>query len=161
MPRRASARRVRGHRTYTVAEAARCVGVHPRTVSTWIRDGLPVLKERRPILIKGSDLRSYLDAKRLSRRRPLRLGEIYCLPCREPKRPAGAMVDFIPEMPTSGTLRGICPDCQRLMHRKVKRTSLDRVAAGLDVALASVGERIGNMSVPLVNLPFSQGDKSS
>ncbi|MCC0016713.1 MAG: hypothetical protein H6878_10630 [Rhodobiaceae bacterium] len=70
------------------------------------------------------------------------------------------MVDFLPDTPTSGTLRGMCPDCHRLMHRKVNRTSLDKVTAGLDVAFPNGEQRISDTADPLVNVHFETGDKA-
>ena len=48
---------VKINRSYTFEELAAVFGVHKNTVSTWVKDGLPCLKTRRPFLILGADAR--------------------------------------------------------------------------------------------------------
>ncbi|MCI4664945.1 MAG: helix-turn-helix domain-containing protein [Neomegalonema sp.] len=136
MPKRASHRRVRRHAVYTVAEAAEATEVCRQTVVRWIADrGLPADRSMRPWLIRGADLKRFLDERRRGARRPLSAGEIYCLPCRAAKRPAMGVADYRRKTETSGVLVGLCPDCERLIHRVVRRDNLRRVAGDLDVAL--------------------------
>ena len=42
---------IKTHRNYTVDEVAKALGVSKGTVRRWIKCGLPVLKERKPMLI--------------------------------------------------------------------------------------------------------------
>ncbi len=116
MARRYDCRRVKLNWIYTVAEVAKLLGVHKHTVSRWIERGLPLIEQKRPFLILGSDLREFLTAQQ-PRKQPCRVDQIYCVRCRAPKRPAGDMVDYIPKTPTIGLLRGICPSCDSLIHR--------------------------------------------
>jgi hypothetical protein len=84
-----------------------------------------------------------LDEARTGSKKPLKVGEMYCLKCRSPKRPAGAMADYIPLGEVSGNLRGICPTCDKLIYRRVSLAKLDAVRGGLDVAFPQGMERIG------------------
>ena len=43
------------------------------------------------------------------------------------------MADYVPMTATSGNLRGICPDCHKLIHRRVALTKLDAVRGSLEV----------------------------
>jgi hypothetical protein len=43
-------------RSYTIDEVTRTLEVHRNTVRHWIKAGLPVIDDKRPILILGSDL---------------------------------------------------------------------------------------------------------
>ncbi len=119
MARRHNPRRVKIHRSYNVSEAAKLLGVHKHTVARWIKSGLPLVEQKRPFLIHGSDLRDFLKAQQ-PRKQPCRPGEIYCVGCRAPKWPAGDMVERISKTPTTVLLRGICPTCGRLIHRLSK-----------------------------------------
>ena len=57
-------RRVKIHRNYTVDEAARILDVHKNTVRQWLKNGLPAIDDRRPLLILGSELSAYLKKRR-------------------------------------------------------------------------------------------------
>src|SRR5262249_27680796 len=105
--RRYDCRRVKKHRSYTVAEVEKLLDVHPHTVRRWIANGLPVVSTTRPVLIHGEDLRAFLEARR-PRRQPLRPGMIYCVGCRAPKRPDGNTADYLARGPRHGALVGIC-----------------------------------------------------
>jgi hypothetical protein len=123
---------VKIHRPHSVEEAAHATGTHPNTVRNWIRAGLTII-EGRPMLIPGRALFAFLSARRSGAKQPLKAGEIYCLKWRAPKRPALGMVDYVPHSATAGNLRGICPDCERLINRKVSLAKLECVAADLTI----------------------------
>ena len=135
-------RLVKIHRTYTVNEIARLFQIHPNTVRAWRRQGLQAIDGRRPVLFKGDTLVAFLRARREKAKRPCSPGEIYCLPCRRPKRPAGGIVEYIPSSPTAGNLRGICPTCHRAIHRRVNRAKLSVVTGDLEVTLTAPAPRL-------------------
>ncbi len=64
MSSRNNPNRIKIHRSYTVIDVSETLGVHPKTVRNWIRAGLPVFDEKRPLLIRGIDLEIYLKQKR-------------------------------------------------------------------------------------------------
>lgn len=148
---RPNPRRVKIHRSYTVEEAAACTGVHRNTVRAWIGSGLSVVDRRRPTLIHGLDLRHFLEARRRKGKAPLAAGEIYCVRCRAPKSPAGAMADYLPLAPAAGNLRGICPDCDLLIHRRVSLAKLEAVRGNLEIAFPHDPPRIGDSPDPCEN----------
>ena len=43
---------------------------------------------------------------------------------------------------TTGTLQGICPDCDRMIYRRVNPQKIDAVRGDLDVTLTQAGPRI-------------------
>lgn len=124
---------VKIHRSYTVEEISRLFKVHKNTVRLWIKSGLPTCDVRHPMLILGLDLRGYLQARRQQKKRPCKLGELYCMRCRDSKPPALNMAEFHPITVTSGNLRALCPDCGCLMHRGVSRTKLTQEWTNLDI----------------------------
>src|SRR5438552_453418 len=131
--RRALARRVKKHLSYTAEEAADVIGVHRHTVRRWIASkALPALTDRRPHLILGRDLQAFLSAPALGRAK-LKPGELYCVKCRLPKRPALGMADYMPINARIGNLRGICADCEILMYRRVALDKLDAVLGDLKI----------------------------
>ena len=82
------------HRNYSVDEIATLFGVHRNTVRAWVKRGLATSDDRRPMLILGRDLVAFLQAQRAKNKRTCQPGEIYCVRCRAPKAPAGAMADY-------------------------------------------------------------------
>jgi hypothetical protein len=142
MGRRFNARRIKIHRPYTIEAIATVTGVHIHTVRSWIRKGLPTIDKRRPTLVQGRALRAFFEAARTASKKPLRTGEMYCLKCRSPKRPAGMMADYVPVSDVSGNLRGICPTCDKFIYRRVSLAKLDAVCGDLDIAFPQAMERI-------------------
>ena len=80
--KRLNPRRVKIHRNYTVEEAAMLLGVHKNTVRIWFTSGLQPIDNRRPILILGRQLSSFLHARRNDKKQPCRAAQFYCVRCR-------------------------------------------------------------------------------
>ena len=156
MARRFSFRRVKLHHSYTVSELADLLGAHRVTVRRWIAaKELPTIDDRRQSLIRGVDVRAFMQALRPIKTK-CKPGELYCLRCRAPKRPAAEMVDYIAHSTTRGAFRGICPDCEKLMYRAVSHSKIVEIADGLDVAYPRAERRIVDSSAPLSNVTSKQ-----
>ena len=152
--RRVDARRVKIHRSYTIEEVVRCLGVHKNTVRRWLKSGLPAIDARRPTLIHGAALRSYLEDLRRARRQPCRQGELFCFRCRHPRAPAGGMLDYLPFSSIFGNLRGICGTCDSLIHRRVALSKISDVAGNSDVAFPQGQKPLGDSNAPSLNGDF-------
>jgi hypothetical protein len=126
-------RLVKIHRNYTVEEIALLFGKHKNTVRAWVKAGLPRCDSDRPILILGSELADYLKALRTKNKRPCLPGEIYCVRCRAPKRPALDMADYKPITDNFGNLEGICPDCNGMIYRRASLAKLPLIRGNLDI----------------------------
>lgn len=149
--RRPNHRLVKKYRNYTIDEAAHLLGVHKNTVRSWVKSGLQICDHKRPILILGSQLASFLAARRKARKQPCRLGEIYCLKCRKPKVPAGKIVDYTVISDRVGNLTAICPDCECLMNQRVSVPRLRLLLDKLDVSYPKALPRLGESDQPSVN----------
>src|SRR5260370_15728595 len=134
---RVDPRRIKIHFAYSIEEAASALGTHKNTIRAWIKQGLPVADDRRPIVMSGAEIRAFLDARRSAGKRPLAPGEFFCFKCRCPKSPAGGMADFIESQAGLGTLCGLCPDCETIMHRRASLATLGTARAVLDVKILS------------------------
>jgi hypothetical protein len=150
---------VKIHRSYTVEEIAHLFDIHKNTVRAWLKAGLPALDERRPKLIHGQDLITFLQARRAKNKRTCQPGEMYCLRCRAPKLPAGDMADYVPDTETLGTLKGFCPDCEAMMNRRVSTAKLELVRGKLDIRFTKAQEQLSNTPEPNVNSDFRQGEQ--
>ena len=152
-------RRAKIHRSYTVDDAARLFGCHRNTIRHWQKQGLEPIDDRRPVVFEGLRLAAFLERRRGSRRRCLKPGEIYCLPCRAPKEPAGEMAEYVAVTDARGNLRGICPACDRLIHRMVSRAQIEAVRGNLFVTFTEPSPRIRETDSPSVDCNFkSDGD---
>lgn len=155
MTRRYDVRRVKLHRSYSLSEAAKLLGVTKHTVARWIDDGLPLIERKRPHLVHGSELRAYIKARQ-PRKQPCRAGQIYCVRCRAPKRPAFDEVELILKRPTTGLLAGLCPTCASMIYRVTKTASFAAAVGDLKVTRHPAQERIGDSLDPFSNVQFKE-----
>jgi len=140
-------RLVKVHRNYSVEEIARLFGLHKNTVRNWLRQGLTPIDDRRPLLILGQELSRFLQARRQKAKQVCGPGRIFCIACRAPKAPAGNMAECIANGPRSANLCGICPDCNRLIYRRVNLTKIDEVRGKLEITFTLPSARIGETAV--------------
>jgi hypothetical protein len=133
--RRIDPRRIKIHFAYSVEEAAGALGTNKNTIRAWIKHGLAVADDRRPIVMSGAEIRAFLDARRSAGKRHLGPGEFFCFKCRSPRSPAGGMADFIESQAGLGTLCGLCPDCETIMYRRTSLAKLSIARANLDVQI--------------------------
>jgi hypothetical protein len=144
--RRPNIRLIKIHRSYSVDEAALTLSVHKNTVRAWLKLGLLPIDGKRPVLINGLDLCSFLMAKREKGKQGCGIGHLYCVRCRAPKIPALGMVDYVPISPTAGNLRGICPNCDALIHRRVSLAQIPKIRGDLEIAFPEGEQRIKDSS---------------
>ncbi len=150
-------RRAKIHRSYTVEEVALLYGIHRNTVRAWLKQGLPVCDDKRPLLILGIDLADFLARKRRKNKQPCQPGEIYCVRCRSPQFPSLGMADYQPLTATSGNLVGMCPRCEGLIYRRVSLAGLPVARGNLEVAVTQAQDHIDEGLFPSVNSDFDKG----
>jgi hypothetical protein len=149
--RRPNPRLVKLHRNYSVEEVARLFAVHKNTVRSWLKQGLTAIDDRRPTLILGRELSRFLVERRQKAKQTCGPGRIYCIACRAPKVPAGKMAECTPTGPLAGNVRGICPDCDRLIYRRVNLAKIDAVRGDLEITFTGPCPRLGESAGPSVN----------
>jgi hypothetical protein len=145
------------HRSYSVEEVSRLYAVHKNTIRNWLRQGLTSIDGQRPTVIRGVELRRFLTDRRARAKQTCGPGRIFCLPCRAPKVPAGNMAECVVVSETNGTLRGICPACDRMIYRRVNPQKLGTVRGDLDVTFTRARPRIEVTGEPNVNCDSSEG----
>jgi Helix-turn-helix domain len=126
--RRYNPRLVKIHYSYTIEEAASLLGVHKNTMTQWRCQGLKAIDDRRPVLFHGGMLRAFLERRRNDRKQKCAEGELFCLRCRKPKRPANDDVALSRLPSGGGNLRGQCPDCHARMCRRVSEAQISAAA---------------------------------
>jgi hypothetical protein len=65
------------------------------------------------------------------------------------------MADCTPTGGTSGNLSGICPDCNRMIFRRVNLEKLATVQGDLEVTFTQPRVRLGEIESPSVNCDSS------
>ena len=144
------------HRNYTVEEVANLYDIHKNTVRFWVKDGLAINDDKRPMLILGSSLKQYLQSKRKGKNQTCLPFEIYCVRCRSPQVPAENMVDFEPLNDFTGRLIGLCPSCHGLINKYFNIANLEKIKDKLDITLPKALKHINESSNPLLNSDFNQ-----
>ncbi|MBL0011275.1 MAG: helix-turn-helix domain-containing protein [Nitrosomonas sp.] len=139
------------HRNYTVEEVASLYDVFKGTVRAWIKTGLPTLNDKRPMLILGRDLVAFHQARRTKNKQKCKPGEIYCVRCHAPKKPAGDMADYQIITDKIGNLEAICPDCDKIMNRRVSLSKLKQVCGEITITLPQALQHIIDSNQPSVN----------
>lgn len=140
--RRHNPRLAKSLHNFTIAEAAELYGVHRNTVRHWLAEGLKPLDLRKPVLIHGTALNHFHRSRRLSVKQACGPCEVFCLTCRAPRRPAGAIADFVPLSESVGALTAICPVCVGIMTQRVNAERLKRFVAEIDVTIRPAREPI-------------------
>lgn len=152
--RRHNPRLAKTHHCFTIRETAVLYGVHVNTVRQWLANGLQPIEPKRPILIHGAALNRFHAERRAARRKKCGPGELYCLVCQHPRRPAGDMADFTPITALVGTVTGICPVCDRFISQRVNARRLARFEAEMEVGRRPRPEPITDSSDPSLNCDF-------
>jgi len=158
--RKANPRLVKIHRSYTVEEAARKLGVHKNTVRHWLKDGLHPIDKRRPLIIHGVTLKRFLEDRRRRGKRRCGMGELYCMRCRAPRAPAGDTVELHDVKGRSLNLRGRCQQCGTVMHKRVSLAQLRKIKEVLKVARPGQQSRLGDQTERPVHCDLEKTDET-
>lgn len=128
MGKRANPMAVKAALTYDINEAAAALGKTPATIRSWIKDGLPVMSSRKPYLISGEAIRSYLRAKYKAAKRPLGPDDFFCPGCGGARQPVEMAATAWPMQNKSVLLKGVCSRCGCTCTRMVSKSRLGEFA---------------------------------
>lgn len=125
-------------------------GVHRNTVRHWLGNGLKSISAGGMTLILGEELRRFHTQRRADRRAKCPPGTMYCLRCRAPRSPPEGLTEATTVSPTTVNLRGLCPNCGCLMHRRAALARL--AAAGFGgVPIRQAGPDLADSQAPSLN----------
>lgn len=136
MARRFRTQGIKANKAYQVDELAEAADVSVLTVRNWIVAGMQLVDTSRPMLVMGFQALEFLKNRRAQSRRPLAKGEFYCLRCKAPRKPLGAMADYEPTSATSGRLKALCGVCECPCNRNIRTSDLGDISEVLDVAMS-------------------------
>ena len=95
---------------------------------------MPVMDAGRPALIRGDDLRAYILNQRKARKSKSALDTIYCVGCRQQRRPAGAMADCLLKG-NRASLTALCEVCENMISKPVAVARIPDLARKLDLTI--------------------------
>lgn len=150
---------IKEHYSYTASELARRLGVHKNTIRNWERDGLPVIPGR-PALYHGGSIRAYLAAANARRRAPCPPGAFYCFRCRDRRKPALGMVDYVDRPRGAGNLTALCEACGATMNRRARRETLTAIMPRLDVQIRQAQPTLSGSPRPSLNCALKEKPKT-
>jgi hypothetical protein len=76
------------------------------------------------------------------------------------KSTACGMAEYVPLTDSRGNLRGICPTCDRFIHRVVSRAKIEAVRGKVDVTFTEPSPRIRDTSRPSVSCDFKSNGEA-
>ena len=149
------------HRSYSVEEIARLFKLHKNTVRAWLRQ-----RARRPSTVSAQPwsaaiaFRGFLSERRDPVQATVR-SRAHLLPAVPRAEGARSEDGRMRERPatTNGTLQEICPDCNRMIYRRINPQKIGAVRGDLDVTFTQAEPRLGEMARPNVNCDFTVGEQ--
>lgn len=139
MSKRFKTRGIKTNKTYNIEELAHAACVSVPTVRNWIAAGMQRVDDNRPTMILGFQALEFLNTRKEKAKRPMALGEFYCMLCKAPRSPLGAMADYVPSSKTGGSLKGFCGVCECACNRNISVINLSDIRKVLDVEIRDSG----------------------
>lgn len=112
------ARLLKSARSYDTKQLANELGVHPRTVQGWRKQGLnPVEMGKKPLIFMGHEVARFVEERGSADKCPLAEGEFFCTKCKLGRE---AVSESISTIETSRSLKygirkltitGLCVEC--------------------------------------------------
>jgi len=149
-------RLIRSTVSYSIFEIAALFSIHKATVRSWFKQGLKRIDDQRPYLVRGSDLREFLDRKQKKRKRRCQPDELYCCRCREPRQPRDKAVTCRTINRKTGRLSGLCEVCSSRVNKVVSLKNLSKLKEILTITTTGKADLIV-LDSPNVNTDFEEG----
>lgn len=118
-------RRLKRSQTYTVPEAAIALRVSIGTVRRWVRQGLPLIDDKRPHLIHGKAMHDWLTERLKERQVKCGPRQIYCCKCRDARDMLPGSAVIIHRNEKAASVRALCAECGTTMHRHCSKENAD------------------------------------
>ena len=103
--------------TYSIYEIAELFQINRATIRNWLKQGLSKIDDKKPYLIHGSDLYLFLDIKKKKYKRKCAPDELFCMKCKEPRRPTNLSVYLEVQSMNIYRFKGSCSVCNSIMYK--------------------------------------------
>lgn len=156
--RRYPVNRIKQSYSYEPVEIAKLFGLHRNTVRHWLKDGLQPIDGRRPILVHGAVLRTFISERQQARRQKCSLDEFFCFRCRVPRKAWGNVADMVPHTEKVAKLNALCCVCETRMHRTIRRADIPKLDQLIDIQ-PMASERLRDRSDANANCDFDKDNR--
>jgi hypothetical protein len=112
-------------KSYTVEQICKIYAakkLHPQTIRQWVKSNDLEAVSNRPILIYGSVLKSFIEARNKAHKRTLEFHQFKCVKCREIASPKDNIISIYQNKNGSLKAVGVCPACNYQNYRYYKKT---------------------------------------
>ncbi len=138
MARRFKTRGIKSNKAYDVCELADAACVTPATVRNWLHDGMGRVDDTRPTMIMGFQALDYLNSRKAKGKRPMQVGEFYCMRCKAARTSFGAMADYVPTSANGGRLKALCGVCECNCNRNIRASELPAFSKVLAIEIRGI-----------------------
>lgn len=126
------------HRSYMVTELANQLNTCDKTILRWIAEGLRTVPgSKKPILILGNDLKTFIRQKDSKKKVRLKRHEFYCFRCKVPRQAKRGTISQ-----SGDTRRGECSVCNGKMTRKIKPHQKDYLKPSHPVQMSTLFDNL-------------------
>ena len=139
-------RLIKTRESYPTKKLAGELGVHPRTIQEWVKEGLKPVGNEKPYLFMGYEVVEFLEKRIKNRKCKLEKDEFYCTKCRKAVRSTDNDVWIDVSGHTIGKngfksmiIKGVCDLCNSRINRFSHTGKLEEVKKIFDVI--EIGEK--------------------
>lgn len=126
------------HLSYTIPEIVEELSLNKKTIFRWIDEGLATVPgQKKPILILGSELKAFINARNSKKKVRLKRHEFYCFRCKAPRRAKRGTI-----IQSGDEKRGKCVVCNGKMSRKIKPYRKDYHISSTPVQMSTLFDNI-------------------
>lgn len=110
--RKLNHRRIKSKTSYEIDILAKVLGVHPNTIHNMIKEGLPIIEDSYPYLIRGEVAMGFIAERQRKRKSPLKQDELRCLRCCKGTKAKNGVAALEIITPKVGNLKAVCEECE-------------------------------------------------
>lgn len=157
--KRYNSRLIKQAKSYDIGEICMLFGLHKNTVLHWVKSGLQPIDNKRPMLIYGATLKSFLDERQKKRRQKCAPNQMFCLKCRMPKQPLEGLADLTFKTNKIAHIAALCETCLTPMNRNIKSADIPEFEKALHI------KKLGELTLsaphnPRLNCDFKKDENT-
>lgn len=118
---------------YDVEVICRLYRIHSKTVLAWFKKGLKPIDNKKPILVYGYDLKTFLGKLNESNKCHLGFEEMFCMKCKEAKVPLKKQIQLEQFEQKFLKAKAVCQTCKTKMNKSYPLQDFQQLKRIFDV----------------------------